>query len=250
MAYKRKYNRRFKKSRRGNARRTRKGTRTTFNRRVKKVLMRTAETKELEFAFENQQLYHNTGVAGSASWGPLMFNSWNQIAQGSGKQQRVGDTIQARGMKLRLWIANKFDRPNVMYRLIVVVLPKTYNNARVTSGSIDIFAPSFTGANGNAMCLPIDTEKGIRTLYDRTFNLQMGTSGTLLANKECHMVKRLFIKSKGGTGSTVKFESNISQDIVNRPMAIYLIPYDSYGTLITDNIASCAWFATMLWKDI
>jgi len=213
--------------------------------------MRTAETKEFEFANENQQLYHNTGVLGLAFTAPIMFNSWNQIAQGTGKQQRIGDTIQARGMRVRIWIANKSDRPNVMYRILVLVLPKTYNNVRVTSGSIDPFASPWTGSNGNAMCLPVDTEKGIRVLYDKTSNLQLNFSGVVGGGpKEGHMLKRIFIKSKGGTGATIKYESNLTQDIVQKPMAVYVIPYDSYGTLITDNIASCAWFATMYYKDI
>lgn len=256
MAYKRKYSSRrksYRRSRRGKY--SRKGSRS-FQSRVKKVIMKTAETKMWPFANENQQLYHNTGLAGATYVAPIIFNVWNAIAQGPGKQQRIGDTIIPRGFSLRLWIANKLDRPNIMYRLIVCVLPKTFNNARVTAGSIDIGQPNFAGACGNYMCLSMDTEKGIKVLYDRVFNLQVGNSSQSFANGglrpagnlECHTFKKLWIKSK--KGSTVKYESNANQDIINKPMAVYLIPYDSYGTLNTDIVGTCAFTGKLYFKDL
>ena len=36
---------------------------------------------------------------------------------------------------------------------------------------------------------------------------------------------------------------------MNNPLAVYLIPYDSYGSLTTDNIASIAWTMRLYWKD-
>lgn len=228
-----------------------------FQSRVRKVIMKTAETKELTFGFENVQLYHNTGTTGYTFVGPLLFNTWNSIGQGAGEQQRIGKEVYARGMSLRLWIANKLDRPNVMYRLIVCILPKTYNNARVTIGSLDIGeGVNAGGAVGNYMVLPMDTEKGIKVLYDRVFNLQTGVSNISYAqgglrpagNLECHMYKKLWIKSK--KNQRLRFESNGNQDIINKPMAVYLIPYDSYGTLTTDNIASCAGVCKIYWKDV
>lgn len=251
MAYRKKYQfrkRPYKKSRRASGKYSRTGA---FAARVKKVLMKTAETKELTFGFENQQLYHNTGVSTYIYAAPILFNTWNLISQGTGEQQRLGKEIYPRGFSLRLWIANKLDRPNVMYRLIVCILPKTWNNARVTTGSIDIAeGATHGGACGNYMVLPVDVEKGIKVLYDRVFNCQTGTSGTLVgpANKESHIYKKLWIKSK--RNNKCIFESNGAQDIVNKPMAVYLIPYDSYGTLTTDNIASCAGMCKLYWKDI
>lgn len=240
--------RRYKRKTRGKY--SRKGR--TFKARVTQVLMKKSETKELTVGLENQQLYHNTGVTGYAFVGPVLFNTWNLISQGTGEQQRIGKEIYARGFSLKFWMANKLDRPNVMYRVVVCVLPKTYNNARVTAGSIDIMEGIQAGsAVGNYMILPIDKEKGIRVLYDKIVNLQTGMSGTIAAtaaNKECHACKKLWIKSK--PGSKCVFESNGTQDIVNKPMAVYVIPYDSYGTLTTDNIASVAVVAKLYWKDL
>lgn len=230
---------------------------TRFASRVKKVLMKTAETKQIANGSENVNLYHNTGLSGATYINPIIFNPWNQIGQGSGRQQRLGLEITPRGMSLRLWLANKDDRPNVMYRVSVVVLPKTYNNTRVTAGSIDPMVPIYAGGGvGNNLALFWDIEKGIKVLYDRVFSNEKGISNISYAksglrpagNLECHIFKKLWIRRK--RSSNIKFESNTAQDILNKPLAVYVIPYDSYGTLTTDNIASCGYAYQLYWKDV
>ena len=109
-----------------------------FAAKVKKVLLKVAETKHYRFAGENQQLYHNTGVSGYSFSGPIVFNPWNSITKGTEAFNRVGDTIIPRGMSLRLWLANKYDRPNLMYRVTVCILPRTVKNAVVGPGTIDL----------------------------------------------------------------------------------------------------------------
>lgn len=250
--YRRKYRRLKRRTRTGKYSRGRR----SFQTRVRKVLMKVAETKQVAAGNENVQLYHNTGLGGATYVNPIIFNPWNQIGQGTGRQQRIGLEITPRGMSLRLWIANKLDRPNVMYRVSVCILPKTFNNARVTSGSIDPMVPVFAGGGvGNNIALFYDIEKGIKVLYDRVFSNEKGVSNIQYAagglrpagNLECHIFKKLWIKRK--RSSTIKFESNANQDIVNKPLAVYVIPYDSYGTLTSDNIASCGYVYQLYWKD-
>lgn len=244
----------YTKSRRGKYGRT--GKRKSFQKRVRRAVLNTAETKQLGVGSENIQLYHNTGVTGGTYISPIISNPWNAIQQGSGRQQRVGLQITPRGMSLRIWMANKLDRPNIIYRLSVLVMPKTYNNTRVTAGSIDPMIPIFAGSgNGNNLTLMYDREKGIKVLYDRIFSNEKGYSsvlagggGTNTGNKECHIFKKLWIGYKG-TGR-MTFESNANQDILNRPVWVFCIPYDSYGTLVTDNIASCACVYQLYWKDV
>lgn len=216
--------------------------------------MKTAETKNYRIANENQQLYHNTGTTGYAFVGPILFNPWRYIPLGTNHHQRVGDTITPRGMSLRLWMANKLDRPNILYRVMVLVMPKSYNGIAVTSGSLDIGATFQNGANGNYITMPIDTEKGIKVLYDKVFRNEAGFSAvpstTALGDQnplECHIFKKLWIKRK--RSNNIMFDT-AGVEIVNKPLNIYVIPYDSYGTLTTDNIASCAWTATLYYKDV
>lgn len=210
--------------------------------------MKTAETKNYRIANENHQLYHNTGTTGYAYSGPILFNPWRYIPLGTNNHQRVGDSITPRGMSLRLWMANKQDRPNLLYRVLVLVMPKSYNGIAVTGGSMDIGTPFQNGANGNYMTMPIDTEKGIKVLYDKVFRNELGNCNTGTGvMKECHLFKKLWIKRK--RSNNIMFDT-AGVEIINKPLNIYVIPYDSYGTLTTDNVASCAWTATLYYKDV
>lgn len=226
---------------------SRKRVQRTFQAKVKNVIMKTAETKNYRIANENQQLYHNTGTMGYAYVGPVLFNPWRYIPLGTNHHQRVGDTITPRGMSLRLWMGNKSDRPNLMYRVLVLVMPKSYNGIAVTSGSLDIGCTFQNGANGNYITMPIDTEKGIKVLYDKVFRNEAGSNSSTIITREYHTFKKLWIKRK--RSNNIVFDT-AGVEIVNKPLNIYVIPYDSYGTLTTDNIASCAWTATLYYKDV
>ena len=75
------------------------------------------------------------------------------------------------------------------------------------------------------------------------------TCGTITGSgalKECHKLVKIKIKSK--KSSTIIFDS-VSQNIVNSPLAMFIIPYDSYGTLVTDNVASYSFHTRMYYKD-
>lgn len=217
--------------------------------------MKNTETKSWTTGEENVQLFHNTGRAGFSFVGAYTFNPWNVISQGTGKQNRIGDSIVARGCLFRLWLANKVDRPNIMYRILIMVYPKTWNNARVTNGSIDPMLTVTNGSNGNYMCLPVDTEKGIKVLYDKIYNVNSGfnanatfpVGSATLTGREAHFFKKIWIKSK--KGNVLKYESNGAQDMLNKPMVGMVIPYDSTGTLITDNVASLSYIIRMYFKD-
>ena len=242
MGYKRKY-RKWKKRARGKY--ARKGRRS-FSARVKKVLMKNIETKYFDGGIENQQLYHNTGTNGYSHVGLIIWNPWALICQGSGLNQRVGDSIQPRGMKLRLWMSNKLDRPNVMYRVIVAIMPRLYNGAAVTAGSIDIAPALSSGTLGNYMCLPIDTQKGIKVLKDKIYAFHSGWGDNSNATqKEFSNFRQYWIKRKKSRPIKYDYLGNI----LNNYVAVYVIPYDAYGSLTTDNIASCACLTRMYWKD-
>jgi hypothetical protein len=256
MPYYRKRSRSFSRRRSYKKKRTfgkyaRKGN---FAARVKRVLMKNAETKYYDIGAENLQLYHDMG------WGPgpattqnaIRFNPWSHIINGATKYNRVGDEITPVGIKLRLWLANKLDRPNILYRVIVAIIPKTINAVVTTGTNVDLFAPMNLGTCNSTMCAAIDIEKGIKVLYDRVITNEKGFSAyaTGLAGdqdgRECHKMLKLWITRK--KRSKIRYEPNGT--VINNPLAVYVIPYDSYGTLQTDNICSCAFHMRMYWKDL
>lgn len=247
MAYRRKSNRRYRRSRR--TKYGRRMGRRTFQSRVKSVLMKNAESKFLQGGRENINLYHDVGAASgpTSSQSALIFNPWAGITSGTGPSNRVGEKITPTMMVARLWLANKDTRPNLLYRVIVARMPRMVGGVITSGGNVDLFRVDDVGFNGNTLCGMIDNEKGIRCYYDRTIRNEIGYSeSTAAGKKECHKFLKLKIKRKRKT--PILFEPG--GNITNNPVAIFVIPYDSYGTLQTDNIASCAITYRLYFKDI
>lgn len=244
------------KRRRGKYARTRK-----FQTRVKRALLKTAETKYYDIAGENFQLYHNNGYSSVVP--PLgntipysistLFNPWADINQGPGRSSRIGDKIIPRGLKVKFWLANKLDRPNLMYRIIICTMPKTVSSVIVSSNNIQIFQAADLGSSNNHMIDPIDADKGVRCLYDRVHNVQVGFSANGNAalgagsGRESHKLVKLWIKRK--RARNIVFDSTGSI-ISENPLLFYVIPYDSYGSLNTDNVASVAFHCRLYYKDV
>lgn len=239
--------------RRGKLRR-RAGARS-FQSRVKKVLMKTAETKYYDRALENHQLYHNLGsnvgglVPVNVTAIPQFFNPWAFIDKGTGRFNRIGDKITPRGMSLKLYIANKTDRPNTMIRLIVAILPKQVNGT-ITTAEFDPFQIANSGTNGNNLLWPADSNVGVKFLYDKIHRITAqqftGNQGGR-ADREMTKIVKLWIKRK--KASTIVY-GDTALDIINKPLAIYAIPYEQYSTLTTDNVASLAGVMRLYYKDV
>lgn len=246
------YNRRYRKSyrkKRARGRFTR--TRRTFAARVKKVLNRKTETKMWQVGRENVQLYHDVGNGSGPTTNqiPVEWNIWNNIAVGPQNYQRIGDKINPVMMVCRLWMATKADRPHQFFRIIVARVPKAINGVLSASNNIDLFRPDHAGSNGNTVCGFINSEKGIRAYYDRLVNIndagQRMTSQDTFLGAEAHLFKKLVIRRKNA--KPLLYEP--SGQLVNNPVGIWIIPYDSYGTLQTDNISSCAITTRLYYKD-
>jgi hypothetical protein len=214
--------------------------------------MSQTETKHLDYSVENIQLYHNVGpsVAYALAVNPytIILNPWAQITQGTASTQRVGDKIVPVGMKLRLWIANKQDRPNVMYRVIVGYFRSKVNpntGARWTGSNEIIFGSGSGTAGGNNLLGILDPER-FKAIKDDVFRLENGVAENASgAGKETHKLIEMWIAKK--KKNPVVFD--INGNIVNNPFAVFVIPYDSFGTVVTDNISSCAYNYRLYWKD-
>jgi len=252
MPYKRKYRSRpFKRSRRGKYGRMR--GRRNLKALITKVLNKKAETKYYDIVTENRQLYHNLGGNGTSI--PLSvtsltpwFNPWANIGEGARRYERIGNKIQPRGMSLKIYLANKSDRPNTMVRIIVAILPKVIGST-ITTQQFDPFQVANAGLGGNNMLWPADTDEGVRFLYDkihRASNQSWSGVGGANMKEQTKMIK-LWIKRKRSRPIVYNDEDN---QIVNKPLAVYAIPYEQYSTLTTDNIASLAGIMRMYYKDI
>jgi len=238
---------------------TRKG-RKTFKARVTQVLMKKVETKMYHFAEENIQLQHNIGrnvgtvlipVTGSFT---NMFNIWADIPKGTGSAQRIGDRVTPRGMSLKIYLANKDDRPNTKIRVIIARVPKAINATATTVGNVNPFETTLQlGNNGNKMLMNADSDRGIKFLYDKIHTLGDNQPGAYTnvsgwVRKERTKVIRLWIKSK--KSRDIIFDSTNSSQIVNNPILMWAIPYEQYSTLQTDEVASIAYEGKLYYKDV
>jgi len=207
---------------------------------IKKVSLKQCETKTCHSIAENLQLYHNV---------PHIRFSLLRTSQGitdadtgtNSYSNRIGDEIVARGIAIKLWIANKLDRPNIMYRLVVC---KYESSITPTSSLI------FKGANPNKMMDNLNKEK-ITIVYQKIFSLQTGMSaagdaaGNPFVGKECHTYRKIWIPLNNKKvlyddgGQVPKFTDYL----------FTITPYDSYGTLTTDNVASYAFEYNLYFKD-
>lgn len=256
MAYRKRYRRTYKKKRTPTGKSNRRrGARSSLKASITQVLMKKTETKYYDIAEENVQLWHNVGASVAGPVGlPLksfsvFFNPWADINKGTGRQDRIGDKITPRGMSIKLWIANKLDRPNLMYRIMVIRAPKAVSGAIVGYDNIDWFDAANLGSSNNRMILPLDNDRGAKAYYDKVINLNQGNAGVggSAAGKEGHKLVKLWIKRK--SSSPIVFDNAANNRIVNNPLLFYVIPYDSFGTLVTDNVASCSYYCRMYYKD-
>lgn len=152
---------------------------------------------------------------------------------------------------MKLYFAAKEDRPNVMIRIIVAVLPKVTGGV-VTGSQFDPFQIPNSGLCGNRMLLMADKDKGVKFLYDRVIKFAQdpgvfpSVGGGDWQRREKTKLVRIWIKRKKQR-AIVWDQTGV--DIVNKPLAVYCIPYEQYSTLETDNIASVAGVMRLYYKD-
>lgn len=220
-----------------------KTNKTTYNGKsliklIRRVALTNSETKFGSQQKENIDLYHNGGVAGT-------YNSLTNLlatAQGSNQQARVGDQILAKSLSIHLWLSNKSDRPNVMYRVIIYTCP--FDQYLVASPS-----SFFQGLHGNKMLDYVNTDK-YKIIYSKVirpfsgdYSLESGAS-----NKEHSTDLKIYIPLKN---KKITYSADAGQ-VANNQNNIWnmaIIAYDAYGTLTTDAIASFSVVYKFYFKD-
>ena len=240
MPYKRKYSKRTRRTRR-----TRPYRRGSFRSRVQRIVRRNQETKYILIGQEDRQLYHDVGNASGPTTNQVsvLLDPFQYINIGTGRQNRIGDQIQPTGISIRLWLANKADRMDLLYRVLIVLLPRSINGAVTTVNNVDLFQVMDQATNNSTISGAVDTEKVKKVLVDRVYHLQNATG---FDTKEVHMAKKYWIRFKRSRPIKYTATNYHSSPYV---MALYVIPYDSYGTLQTDNVASCNYTARVYFKD-
>lgn len=211
--------------------------RTNFARAIRQVALNTAETKFTEYQLENQQLYHNGGA------GPNLAQISGLLVgppQGSTENSRNGDSVIGRMLCIRLWLSNKADRPNVMFRIILYSCPFA-----TAAGSTDLFDPTTT----NRMLGYCNKEK-YRIILDKKL-VSRSNDYSLEPTATLKEISRLYTINYSLKNRKIPYlASGSTQPKLDRDnIRIAIIPYDAYGTLTADNIASYAANIRFYYKD-
>lgn len=211
--------------------------------------MKKAETKYYIAGGDDTLLYHDRGrdtaTAVSANQGALVFDPWQNISQGTGVRNRIGDEIIPRGMAIRLTMYNAVDRPALFYRIIVAKFNRTINGTLMTGGNFDMFDAQ--GCNDSIAAI-VKNDQGVKVYYDKVFTCQHGLQYSVGAdlNRKPRLFKKIWINPKG----TKKIIYSAANTIVNNPLCVFVLPYDAYSTLRTDNVANCQWSYKLYFKDV
>ncbi len=67
-------------------------------------------------------------------------------------------------MSIKIWLANKLDRPNIHHQVIVATTPKAIGGTAVTNTNVDPWDDLQLGSNGNKLIRLIDKDRSVRTL--------------------------------------------------------------------------------------
>lgn len=199
---------------------------------AKSVAMTIPERKVFGFGDENVQLNHNKpvyiGGLLSCKQGTADDNS-----RAAGRLIRVGDELYLRNVNFRLWLSNKLDRPNVMYKVALF----WYDNTQPLSDALVYFTQT------NKMLDCYNNER--ISIIDQ----QIIFSGASYENgTEKHEHSYLCTLKANWKGRKIKYDEGGATP-KKRDIGMVVVCYDAYGTLQTDNIASFAYDGIITVQD-
>lgn len=207
---------------------------------IKRVTLKQSETKYRTYNYtqpgaqthNNVHSFHlwDAGASGSSVIWP---------GQGTSDADRIGDSLFAVGIKLRMYFQIPSNRKNVTIKLWY--LP--YNS---TQGDPTTYNDFFHNKTGIGLIDPVQTKRYPMLRYIGKFRLYSrdvtdSADGSILVNKWIPI------------GRNINFNQDISYLPSNLPEngRILYLAYDTYTTVATDNVISRASMAaTLYFKDV
>jgi len=210
-----------------------------FTAKVRNVINAMAETKFKSLGVENFQLFHNVGGAG----GPVVYGNLLRTDSGSLQTQRVGDTVWGKYLQMRLWLSNKSDRTNIMYRILVISTPPDQVN---TTNPVSLWK----GFVGNRMLDYVNTDI-YNVVYEHMLDVEAGDTSQEpdAALREISTFHKFTIPLDRKIQYQTDASGTVIPSLQSNCLSLVVIPYDAFGTLVTDNVASYAAGGIFCYKD-
>lgn len=224
---------------------------------ARKETLRLAETKVVGRSSENNQLYHNVTLFKGPFLQSIQQGTADPTLQ-TNANARVGDEIILKNLSLKFWLSNKFDRPNVMYRVTSFWYP---NRGGAPPNPTEVYFNG--GTTKNTMIARVNNEvvRLIKDTYVFSGPSYMNQGPDippvvpLSQGRERSQIKFINLNWKGkrikyldlgGTGAP-----GVAGGIPkNHDIYVAITAYDAWGTLTTDNVSSFALDYQMSFKDL
>ena len=203
---------------------------------AKKTLLSMSEKKVFGVQAENQQLYHNK---------PYYVGNILSCKQGvkddnglTARDARVGDEILIRNVNVRLWLSNKLDRPNVMYKCYLF----WYDSDTTLADSVVFFTQT------NKMLDRINNEQ--ISIIDQQTIFSGPSYSTGVASDPGSAKEHSYLATLNGNWKARKITYDDAGTVPKkRDIGMVVVCYDAYGTLQTANIASFAYNQNVKFVD-
>lgn len=208
---------------------------------VRSLVLKNTETKYNVNGYDNYQLYHNSGTQVAGVNYLTYFSNLLSTSVGTSQNTRIGDSVFGRFLSIKLWLSNKSDRPNVMYRIAVVSVPPDQ--------LVGNPAGLFKGEAGNKIIDSINTDR-YKIIYHKIVKSQANDysleSGATLKEKSIYHKITIPLKNR-----MIKYslDSGVTPSYQNNCLSLMVLAYDATGTLTTDNIASYSMLYKFYFKD-
>lgn len=203
---------------------------------VSKMIIGKKEMKHNDYNVGKVELYHNVATSYMLQLTPNASVVFPQ--QGDTDNSRNGNQIYLSYQTIRILFGCKLDRLNTKYRVSVIRVRK--------GGTVASYEDVFDNITGNVLIDPFDTDK-VKVLYSKIVQPSGISPIQFDANKEKTAYLKLNIQYK----KNVSFLDDTSVHH-NLPYDNWLViqAYDTYGSLITDNIAWCQTFVRTNFKEV
>lgn len=203
-------------------------TRKVARQEALKVVKSQSEVKGTQYQEENVQLYHNSPFL----HGNMLYTLQGPTSGDGNPNQnfaiRIGDELYLKSLRLKLWLSNKLDRPNVIFRILVF----WYESGMALSNAMIL------NTHGNLL-LNSPNRESISVVADKFVkNVVHNNAGG--SNLKEHSTLK-FINARWKNHKITYNDKDSKTEPKKRDLGFAVIPYDAYGTLITDNIASMAY---------
>lgn len=203
---------------------------------MKKVALKTTETKFKNLSLPKWELYHNVLKQSSVNI------STSLCAQNDTDEGRTGNEIYLTGIKFRFLLGQKADRPNVTFKIYIV---EWDTNQGGTVENEDHFYHRVTQ---NVLLDAVQTHR-FRVLKQITFKGVQGSMNAGDTAKEktyplscwLPMNRKISFAADSGIYTSMGMKENLR---------VVVAAYDAYGTITNqDNIAYIQGCATVYYKD-